>query len=95
MKLSETVLKDIAELAQLSFDQSALPGISASMADILDLVEQMQTVDTENVQPMSNPMDATQKLRPDIVSESDQRDDFQAIAPEIQDGLYLVPRVVE
>lgn len=95
MKLSETVLKDIAELAQLSFDQSALPAISASMSDILDLVEQMQAVDTENSEPMSNPMDATQRLRPDIVSETDQRAEFQAIAPATQDGLYLVPRVVE
>jgi aspartyl-tRNA(Asn)/glutamyl-tRNA(Gln) amidotransferase subunit C len=59
------------------------------------MFEQMQAVDTTGVVPMSHPLDAVQRLRPDVVCESDQREVFQRIAPDTQNGLYLVPRVIE
>ena len=95
MKITDTVVKNIAELMQLRFDDAELASIRDSMGEILDLVEQMQQVDTSGVEPMSNPLDATQRLRPDLVTETNQRDLFQRIAPETSDGLYLVPKVIE
>lgn len=95
MKVTEKVVRDIAALAQLQVDEGDLPVLVASMQNILDLADQMQSADTEGVTPVSNPLDAAQLLRPDAVTESDQRELFQSIAPETEDGLYLVPRVVE
>ncbi len=63
--------------------------------DILAMVDTMQAVDTADVEPMANPLDAVQRLRDDIVTESNQRDSFQAIAPDADEGLYLVPKVIE
>jgi aspartyl-tRNA(Asn)/glutamyl-tRNA(Gln) amidotransferase subunit C len=59
------------------------------------MVDALQSVDTRNVEPMANPLDAVQYLRPDEVTEANCRDIFQAIAPAVEDGLYLVPRVIE
>ncbi len=95
MEIGEKEVRNIAELTQLTFDESHLATMQASMHDILALVEQMQEVDTEGVIPMSNPLDATQRLREDIVSEKDNRITFQQLAPETEDGLYLVPKVIE
>ncbi len=62
---------------------------------IKTLVDQMNQVDSPNVKPLSNPLDASQRLRADEVTESDQRDKFQQIAPDVAEGLYRVPRVIE
>lgn len=85
----------MAELAQLKVTDEDLGTLAAAMQNILDLADQMQSVDTSNVDPVSNPLDATQQFRDDVVTETDQRELFQSIAPETEDGLYLVPRVVE
>jgi len=61
----------------------------------LDFVAQMSAVDTAGVSPMAHPMDAAQRLRPDTVTETDQRERFQSIAPQVEAGLYLVPKVIE
>ena len=61
----------------------------------VEVVDTLQSVDTSNVEPMANPHDATQQLRTDEVTERNRRDDFQAIAPAVEDGLFLVPRVIE
>jgi|TARA_B110000240_G_C13433398_1_gene424776 aspartyl-tRNA(Asn)/glutamyl-tRNA(Gln) amidotransferase subunit C len=95
LKITETVVKNIADLTQLTFNERELASFSTSMSDILELVEQMQQVDTTGVEPMSNPLDATQRLRKDAVTEENQRDTYQSIAPETEDGLYLVPKVIE
>ena len=95
MKITDTVVKNIADLTQLTFDEDELASIRTSMSDILELVEQMQQVDTTGVEPMSNPLDATQRLRKDAVTEENQRETYQRIAPETEDGLYLVPKVIE
>ena len=95
MIIDEKVVSNIAELAQLEILPEHMQEYVDSLSDILELVEQMQTVETEGVEPMSNPLDSIQRLRVDEVSESNQREQLQALAPEILDGLYLVPRVVE
>jgi aspartyl-tRNA(Asn)/glutamyl-tRNA(Gln) amidotransferase subunit C len=65
------------------------------LSSVLDLVDQLQAVNTEGVEAMSHPMQATQRLREDEVTEINQREAFQAIAPETEDGLFLVPKVIE
>ena len=95
MNIDEKVVSDIAELAQLEILPEQMEEYVQSLSNILDLVAQMQSVDTEGVEPMSNPLDGVQKLRTDQVSESNQRDRFQSLAPKTDNGLYLVPRVVE
>ena len=91
-------LDEIARLARLSrIELSAAE--SAATRDQLNgifiLIEQLQATDTAGVAPMSHAMDLTQRLRPDLVTESDRRAAFQAVAPEVEAGLYLVPKVVE
>ncbi len=65
------------------------------MNSILGLVDQMQAVDTSGIEPLAHPLEASQRLRPDQVTESNQRDRYQAIAPATENGLYLVPKVIE
>ena len=91
---AETV-KKIANLARLQIDDSDVAGVATQLTNILDLVEQMNAVDTQGVSPMAHPQDQTQRLREDKVVESDQREQFQAIAPKTEAGLYLVPKVIE
>ena len=95
MKVTEEVVQHIAELAQLKVAESDLESLSAGMRNILELAGQMQSVNTEGVVPVSNPLDATQRLRTDEVTETDQHQLYQSMAPETEAGLYLVPRVVE
>ncbi len=95
VKVTEEVVREVAELAQLKLDQDEVDALIAGMTNILDLAEQMQNVDTSDVVPVSNPLDATATMRADDVTEINQREKFQQIAPATEDGLYLVPRVVE
>lgn len=85
----------VADLAKLKLDETDIQETMDNMSRILDLVEEMQAVDTAGVEPMSHPLDAVQRLREDAVTEKNERDAFQRVAPEVEDGLYLVPRVVE
>ena len=85
----------IAHLARLAVDEADIPLYARNLSDILDLVAQMNAVDTTQVEPMAHPLDQPQRLRPDEVTEVDQRGKFQAIAPRVEDGLYLVPKVIE
>ena len=95
MKVDATVVRLVADLAQLHLDPADLEEQINSMNRILGLVESMNAVNTDGVQPMANPLDATQRLREDVVTETDQSEQFQSIAPEREDRLYLVPRYVE
>ena len=79
----------------LAVDGSEIERYAAELANILALVNRMNAVDTEGVVPMAHPLDSLQRLRPDIVSERDQRDVFQKGAPAVRDGFYLVPKVIE
>ncbi|NNJ96095.1 MAG: Asp-tRNA(Asn)/Glu-tRNA(Gln) amidotransferase subunit GatC [Gammaproteobacteria bacterium] len=95
MSLDANDIKAIAKLARLKIDEADVPGYATNLSNILDLVEHMNSVDTEGVVPMSHPLDVAQRLREDIVTETNQRDELQKNAPAVQDGLYLVPRVIE
>jgi len=90
----EEVLK-IANLARLQIKSDEVEQYAKDLSSIIDLVEQMNAVDTKHIQPMAHPLDATQRLREDKVNEEDQRDKFQEIAPSAEKGLYLVPKVIE
>ena len=95
MSLGPDDVKNIAHLARLTIDEADIDSYAKSLSSILDLVEQMNTVDTTDVLPMAHPMDVSQRLRQDEVLEENQREHFQKIAPKTEDGLYLVPKVIE
>lgn len=95
MSLSFSDVEKIAHLARLAIREEDVPAYARNLSDILDFVAQMNAVDTAGVEPMAHPLDAIQRLRADEVTEVDQRDRFQAIAPSVEAGLYLVPKVIE
>ncbi|VAW67487.1 Aspartyl-tRNA(Asn) amidotransferase subunit C @ Glutamyl-tRNA(Gln) amidotransferase subunit C [hydrothermal vent metagenome] len=95
MSLGPDDVKNIAHLARLEIEEKNIEGYTDNLSGILNLVEQMNAVDTENVKPMAHPMDVSQRLRADEVLEENQRETFQKIAPKTEDGLYLVPQVIE
>lgn len=95
MSLERSDVEKIAHLARLEIADTDVPEYANNLSNILDLVAQMDAVDTENVAPMAHPLDAVQRLRVDEVTETDQRDHFQKIAPATENGLYLVPKVIE
>ena len=95
MAITPETVRDIAQLARLRVDDSELADTTDAFNSILDLFETLQGAPTEGIEPMANTLDATQTLRTDQVTESDQREALQTVAPAVEDGLYLVPRVVE
>jgi len=95
MSLDTGDVEKIAHLARLALAPDEAESLGGDLSAILDLVAQMDRVDTDQVSPMAHPMDMVQRLRPDQVSEEDQREVFQAIAPLTENGLYLVPKVIE
>lgn len=95
MSLNEDDIQKIAWLARLEIDQADCSRYAHELSQVLDLVDELNRVDTDNVEAMAHPTDAVQRLREDSVSEENQREKFQAIAPQAEDGLYLVPRVIE
>ncbi len=95
MSIEIDEVKKIAKLAALDVAESDLQSYATNLSNILDLVAQMNAVDTTGVTPMSHPFDVVQRLREDIVTAENRRDDFLAISPKTEDGLYLVPKVIE
>ena len=95
MSLGPDEVKNIAHLARLNIDESDIEPMAKNLSSILDLVEQMNAVDTRDVAPMAHPQDIAQRLRADEVLEQNQREHFQKIAPQTENGLYLVPKVIE
>ncbi|MDH4173049.1 MAG: Asp-tRNA(Asn)/Glu-tRNA(Gln) amidotransferase subunit GatC [Betaproteobacteria bacterium] len=95
MSLSPDQIRRIARLARIAVreDESALVG--ERLNRVLGLIDQLRAVDTGDIEPMSHALDLVQPLRPDAVTETDQRARFQAAAPAVEDGLYLVPKVIE
>jgi aspartyl-tRNA(Asn)/glutamyl-tRNA(Gln) amidotransferase subunit C len=85
----------IAHLARLELSADEAAAMQQQMGAILAMIDAMASVDTTGVEPMAHPQEAMQRLREDVVTESDERELFQAIAPQVEDGLYLVPRVIE
>ncbi len=88
-------INHLATLARLKLDAEAAPRAEADLHNIIGMIDQMQAIDTEGVTPMAHPLDATQRLRNDEVTEQTDVAAFQAVAPATEDGYYLVPRVVE
>jgi aspartyl-tRNA(Asn)/glutamyl-tRNA(Gln) amidotransferase subunit C len=88
-------LDKLAHLAKIKITEDQTEHLIKDLSNILNLVDQLQTVNTEGVSPMAHPTDAVQRLRADEVTETDQRSRFQAIAPKTENGLYLVPKVIE
>ena len=95
MSLGPDDVKNIAHLARLEIDQNVIDDYASNLSRILDLVEQMNSVDTTDVLPMAHTQDVAQRLRDDVVSEQNQREQFQKVAPQTEAGLYLVPKVIE
>lgn len=95
MSLSPEEVKKIAFLARLSIKEENIEQYSQDLSGILDLVAQMDAADTDNVEPMAHPQDAMQRLRDDAVTEIDQREKLMSNAPAQEDGLFLVPKVLD
>ncbi|MEY4209825.1 MAG: Asp-tRNA(Asn)/Glu-tRNA(Gln) amidotransferase subunit GatC [Pseudomonadota bacterium] len=95
MSLTASDVKKIAHLARLGIDEQQIEHYAQDLSKLLDLMTQMGQQDTNGVSPMAHPLDQMQRLRPDAVTETDQRDAFQTIAPQTEAGLYLVPKVID
>lgn len=95
MPLDALQVKKIAHLARLKITEQDAQAYADSLSRILGLIEQMNAVDTAAVAPMAHPSDKALRLRADTVTETNQREKFQAIAPKVEAGLYLVPKVIE
>ena len=95
MLLDKTDIEKIAWLARLSIDADDIPNYSHDLSRILDLVAEMEQVDTSSIQPLAHPLELSARLREDAITETDQREHFQQIAPAVSNGHYLVPKVIE
>lgn len=95
MALDKSDVENIAHLARLAIGEEDIPAYAENLSNILTLVEQMSGVDTSGVSPMAHPLDMAQRLREDVVSEANQREHLQAHAPAVENGLFLVPKVIE
>jgi len=95
MSLSDDQIRRLARLARIAIGEEESTQVRDRMNRMLGLIDQLQAVDTTGIEPMSHALDVVQALRPDAVTESDQRERFQAGAPAVEDGLYLVPKVIE
>jgi len=95
MALDKSEVEKIAHLARLHVSDTDAEEVTTRITDILALIDQMQSVDTESVEPLAHPLDVVQRLRIDEVTEENQRESLQKLAPASEDGLYLVPKVLE
>lgn len=95
MSISRDTVTKVAHLARISLAEEEIPKITQSISDILALIDKMQAIDTSNIAPLANPHDAIQHLREDEVTAINERDKLLGNAPESQNGLFLVPKVIE
>ena len=93
--LSLDEVRAIAHLARLEVGDAEAAALQQQLNHIFEMIEAMRAVDTSGVEPMSHPQDVVQRLREDRVTEIDRHEEFQAIAPQVEGGLYLVPKVIE
>ena len=94
MSISKTDIETIATLAQLEVNEDSMELYSNELSNIMEMIRSMQDIDTDAIEPMPHPQDIELRLRADEVTEIEQRDELQAIAPQTSDGLYLVPKVL-
>lgn len=95
MALTADDVKKIAHLARVGIDNQDIAAYTNDLSGLLELMALMAEVDTTGIVPMAHPLDQVQRLRADVVTETNQREQFQAIAPQVEAGLYLVPKVIE
>lgn len=95
MSINSTEIEKIAWLARLTLPQDDIPANIAEMSRVLELVDQMNSIDTGTIEPLAHPMEISTRLRNDEVTETDQRNLFQQLAPAVENGHYLVPKVIE
>ena len=95
MALDKSDLEQIAHLARLHITKAESEEVMLRITDILALIDEMQSINTNDVAPLAHPLDLLQRLRADEITERDYRDELQSLAPEAQEGLYLVPKVIE
>jgi len=95
MALTADQIRQVAHLARLELKPEQVEKYARELSNILDMVGQLTRADTSGTEPMAHPLDMSQRLRPDAVTESNQREEFQAHAPSVKHGLYIVPKVIE
>lgn len=95
MSLSLDDVRKIAHLARLNLSEADIALYGSQLSSILEFIEQMNQVDTTNIEPQAHPFDLSQRMRIDAVTEPDFRDKYQKIAPQVEAGLYLVPKVID
>ncbi|MEI7455427.1 MAG: Asp-tRNA(Asn)/Glu-tRNA(Gln) amidotransferase subunit GatC [Nitrosomonadales bacterium] len=95
MSLSTADVQKVARLARLAMNDTEIEAARTQLSGIFELIAEMQAVDTTGIAPMSHAQDLSQRLREDRVTEDNQRELFQSIAPQVEAGLYLVPQVIE
>lgn len=95
MSITPEEVQKIAHLARLQINDDEVDQYAVELSNILSFVEKMNTADTQDIEPMAHPLDIIQRLREDKVTETNQREKFQSIAPRAEKGLYLVPKVIE
>ena len=95
MALERSDVEKIAHLARLGLEEADISRTTDTLNNILGLIDAMQAVDTSGIEPLAHPLEATQRLRADTVTEQNQRDAYQAVAPAVENGLFLVPKVIE
>ena len=95
MSLTPEDVKKIAHLARLNLTEQDISVYTPQLTHILQFIEQMNSVNTDNIEPIAHSLDISQRLRPDLVTEQNCRDKFQDLAPQVEAGLYLVPKVIE
>ena len=95
MSLARSDVEKIAHLARMALSDEQIEAYATDLSNILGLVAQLEAVDTEAVTPMAHPLHMAQRLREDLVTEENHRDAYQAVAPKVENGLFLVPKVIE
>ena len=95
MSLTPEQVRQVARLARLEIRDDEIEHYTGQLSRILGMVDQLSAADTQDVSPMAHPLSMVQRLRPDEVTETDRRADFQSVAPAVERGLYVVPKVIE
>lgn len=95
MPPSAADVRRLARLARIALSDEEIAATQAQLDTVFDLIERLQAVDTAGVEPMTHPQPMELRLRPDEVTETDRREDYQRVAPAVERGLYLVPKVIE
>lgn len=95
MSLTPDEVKKIAHLARLNLSDNDISLYTPQLSSILDFIDQLNKADTTNIEPLAHPLNLSQRLREDAITEKDLREKFQSIAPQVEAGLYLVPKVIE